>query len=110
MINLIIMMFIFTLISTLIVEIHCRIQIKIIAKTKNTFSLVMHYFLTIPLALFAVFFMQKLWDTTYVLEFSELKKAIVELGCVIIFILPSIYIVSVRYSGLVDKMERWRKN
>lgn len=35
MINLIIMMFIFTMISALIVEIHCRIQMKIIANEKT---------------------------------------------------------------------------
>ena len=110
MINLLIILFIFASFSALLSEIHCRIQIKIIARSKTKILSLMHYLLMTPLAVLPVLFMTELRSITSALLLTELEKAMIELGVVIIFVLPSIYIVLVRYSGLIDKMDNWRKS
>lgn len=110
MINLLIILFIYTSLNALLSEIHCRIQMKIIAKSKTKTLLFMHFVLVIPLTALPILFMREISSMSSALSLTEMAQAMIELGFVIICVLPSIYIVLVRYSGLIDKMDNWRKS
>jgi hypothetical protein len=102
----------FTIFSAVIlaalVECNCRLQIRIITKPRTVANLIKHYVPLLPMMLLIVFFYRQLRIFTPSLEISELFRALLEFGLVVVAILPIIYIVDCRYPTLLKDMENWR--
>ena len=110
MVNLIIMVVISTLVFALVIEVHCRLQSKIITKPRTMVNLVKHYLMVLPVVLLMLFYFYKIRSITVTLGLGELNGAFLDLCCVFIFISPLLYIMDWRYPGLMSRMENWRKN
>ena len=110
MVNLIIMVAISTIVFALIIEVHCRLQSKIIAKPRTMANLIKHYLMALPVVLLMLLYFYEIRSITVTLGLSELNGVFLDLCCVIIFISPLLYIMDWRYPGLMNKMENWRKN
>jgi len=110
MVQLAIIAFISTMVFAVAVEIHCRLQTKMIVKPRSMGSLVKHYFIALPLILLMLLYVIEIRKITLTLGLSELKSTLLDLVCLIIFITPLMYIMDRRYPGLINKMENWRKN
>ena len=110
MMDLLIFVFISTIICTLIIEAHCRLQQKIIAKPRTKLNLAIHYFVFVPYFCFLMFFLISIQSHIQPLELTELKESLAFFGSSICFVLPVIYIMGWRYPDMLTQMESWRKN
>jgi hypothetical protein len=110
MVQLAIIVFISTMVFAVVVEVHCRLQTKMVVKPRSIKNLVKHYFIALPLILLMLFYVIEIRNITLTLGLSELKSTLLDLVCLIIFITPLMYIMDRRYPGLINKMENWRKN
>ena len=110
MVYLIIVVSISTTFFALVVEIYCRLQLKIISKPRTIKNLIKHYLIALPVMFLVFFYYYKIRGITMTLELSESNRVLLDFLCVIIFIAPLMYVLDWRYPGLVSKIEDWRKN
>jgi hypothetical protein len=100
----------FTFVCAILIEVHCRLQLKLIIKPRTKLNLVIHYSIFIPYVCCIIIYLLKVQDITQSLGLTELKTSLLFFGSGIFFTIPVIYIMSWRYPGLLEKMENWRKN
>lgn len=91
------------------VEVHCRLQLRMISRPRTLVNLIKHYLLTLPVISIILLFVIEVRELNLVSGLSKINKSLMDLGCLIIFLLPLIYIMDRRYPKLISKREGWRK-
>jgi uncharacterized membrane protein YbhN (UPF0104 family) len=99
-----------TFIFSLAAELHCKLQLKQIAKPKTAKALFVHYLITVVFLGFSLLSAGIYWHAYSSLGLPQSQKILFLLVSGVVFIAPSLVITTWRYPSIVEKMEEWRKN
>ena len=93
------------------IEIHSRLQTKVISKAKSKLTLLHHYFLMfLAVAGTSLAIFPRLFMIGSSFELNHIQTLLLEFILVLIIVVPPILINSKRYPDFIAKMENWRKN
>jgi hypothetical protein len=92
-------------------EIHSRLQTKVISKAKGKLTLLQHYFLMLlAVAVTSLAIFPKLFMFGSSFELNNVQTLLLEFCLILIIVVPSILVNSKRYPDFLAKLESWRKN
>ena len=96
------------IVCALATELHCRLQMKQIAKSKTAKNLFIHYLIAVGCFIVTLGSAKVLFHAYSLADLPDTQRVIFLFISSIAFVMPIVLITGWRYPNILAKMENWR--
>ncbi|MBO9489160.1 hypothetical protein J7384_02175 [Endozoicomonas sp. G2_1] len=96
------------IVCALATELHCRLQMKQIAKSKTAKNLFIHYLIAVGCFIVTLGSAQVLFHAYSLADIPNMQRMIFLVISSLVFVMPIVFITGWRYPNILAKMEKWR--